>query len=86
MLVELVAATSAQQNVLSNLLQFYMYDFSEFLPLELAPDGRFEYSQLPLYWPDPLRFPFLAVVDGRWAGFVFVKQIPNSAGEGTSGT
>ncbi len=83
MLVELVAATSAQQIVLSNLLQFYMYDFSEFLPLELAPDGRFEYSQLPLYWLDPLRFPFLAVVDGRWAGFVFVKQIPNSPGEGS---
>jgi predicted acetyltransferase len=82
-LVELVAATRAHQATLSNLLQFYMYDFSEFISLELGQDGRFEYSQLPFYWIDPMRFPLLAVVDGRHAGFVFVRQVPNSVGEGT---
>src|SRR6266567_2550391 len=80
--VELVPALPAHQPILSNLLQFYLYDFSEFNPIEPGPDGRFEYPQLPLYWSDPGRFPFLAVVDGKWAGFVFIKQLPDSGGDG----
>jgi len=80
--VELVPATLTQQPILSNLLQFYEYDFSEFIPIEPGPDGRFEYPLLPLYWSDPARFPFLAVLDGKWAGFVFIKQLPDSAGAG----
>jgi predicted acetyltransferase len=46
--------------------------------LELQPDGRFAYPDLPLYWSEASRFPFLAVVDGAWAGFVLVRQIQGS--------
>jgi predicted acetyltransferase len=82
-LVELVPATQAQKPILENLLQFYMHDFSEVIPLDVDADGKFDYPQLELYWTDPGRFPFLASADGRWAGFVFIKQIPQSACEGS---
>ena|ERR1700676_1993649 len=80
--VDLVPATTAHAPILANLLQFYLHDFSEIASIEVGPDGRFEYPPLPLYWSDPARFPFLAAADGKWAGFVFIKQLPSSEGVG----
>jgi predicted acetyltransferase len=71
--IDLVPATLAQQPIVANLLQLYIHDFSEFLPLEIGPDGTFGYPDLPLYWQTPGRHPFLIQVDGIWAGFVLVK-------------
>lgn len=79
--VELIAATPAHESLLSNLLQLYIHDFSELLRLKLEPDARFAYPDLPLYWSEPSRFPFLATVDGAWAGLVFVRQIHGAAND-----
>ena len=79
--VVLIPATLAHQPILANLLQFYIYDFSEIIPLELGRDGRFAYPELPRYWSETSRFPFLAAVNGKWAGLVFVKQVHNAESE-----
>ena len=71
--MELVRASPEQAPILANLLELYVHDFSEFVDLHLGQDGRFGYEKLPLYWTEPGRHPFLAAVDGRWAGFVLVK-------------
>jgi predicted acetyltransferase len=81
-LVDLVPATPAHAPILANLLQLYMHDFSEFVPLAMGPDGKFDYPHLSLYWSDTTRFPFLAALNGEWAGFVFIRQLLHSAGEG----
>jgi predicted acetyltransferase len=80
--VDLVPATLAHKPILESLLQLYLHDFSEVVSLNVGPDGRFDYSHLELYWSDPGRFPFLAKADGKWAGFAFVKQIPESSSNG----
>jgi len=72
--VEIVPATCGHQPLLANLLELYIHDFSEFLDVELGPDGRFGYPPLHLYWNKPGRHPFLAQVDGKWAGFALVKK------------
>jgi len=72
--VEVIPAAPDQQPVLANLLELYAHDFSEFLDIELGADGRFGYPNLPLYWSEPGRHPFLARVDGQLAGFVLVKK------------
>jgi predicted acetyltransferase len=72
--IELVPAARQHESLLANLLELYMHDFSEYYPLELNHDGRFGYEPLPLYWSEPERFPFLVKVDGKLAGFVFVKR------------
>ena len=82
MQVDLVPATAAHKPILENLLQFYLHDFSEVVSLNIGLDGRFDYPHLELYWSDPGRFPFLATADGNWAGFAFIKQIPQDDGEG----
>ena len=73
-MLEIIPASPDQQPILQNLLQLYAHDFSEFQTLELGPDGRFEYRDLPLYWSDPRRHPFLVKLDGKLAGFVLVNR------------
>lgn len=72
--IEVLAATSEEQPVLANLLELYVYDFSELLGLEIGEDGRFGYPQLSLYWSEVARYPFLVRVDGKLAGFVLLKK------------
>jgi predicted acetyltransferase len=81
--VELIQAGARQQSVLENLLQLYIHDFSELIPLDIGEDGRYSYKNLPLYWSDASRLPFLARFDGKLAGFVLVTILELSGdGEG----
>jgi predicted acetyltransferase len=81
--VEVFPAAREQGAILANLLELYAHDFSEFHGLELGKDGRFGYSQLPLYWSDPGRHPFLVRMDGELAGFVLVKTGSELSGNQT---
>ena len=72
--VEVTPATFDDQPVLSNLMELYAHDFSEFMELELGPDGRYGYPHLPLYWQDPDRYPFLIRVNDALSGFVLSKR------------
>jgi predicted acetyltransferase len=72
--IEVLPATAEQAPILANLLQLYAHDFSEFHHLDLNPDGRFSYRDLPFYWSDSDRRPFLVTIDGKLAGFVLIKK------------
>src|SRR5438046_4504205 len=72
--IQVIPASLDQAPILANLLELYAYDFSDILKLRLGPDGRFGYDQLPLYWSDPDRHPFLIAVDDCWAGFALVSN------------
>ncbi len=72
--VEIIPASSEQEPVVANLLELYAHDFSEFQHLELGPDGRFGYKDLPRYWREPGLHPFLVRMDGKLAGLILVKK------------
>jgi hypothetical protein len=38
--IEVERATIEQSQVLENLIQLYVYDFTEYVPMTLGPDGR----------------------------------------------
>ncbi|MGD0631981.1 MAG: GNAT family N-acetyltransferase [Terracidiphilus sp.] len=77
--IELLPAKPEQEILLRNLLELYIHDFSQFVPLEPGPDGRFGYPNLSLYWSDPDRYPFLVYAGGKLAGFAFAKRESASA-------
>lgn len=81
--IELVPAAADHEPVLANLLELYAHDFSEFHEIELGVDGRFGYKDLPLYWRDSSRHPFLVTVDAKLAGLVFVKKGSEFSGDET---
>lgn len=72
--LEVIPATREQEPILANLLELYAHDFSEFREIDLGPEGRFGYKDLPLYWVEPNRHPFLVRLNGKLAGFVLVKR------------
>jgi predicted acetyltransferase len=79
--IEVIPAARQQEEILANLLQLYAHDFSH--AVEFGEDGRFNYKDLPLYWSEPERHPFLVKVDGKLAGFVFVKRGSEFSGNKT---
>jgi len=81
--IEVIRATPDQEPILANLLELYAHDFSEFCGVEIGADGRFGYRDLPLYWSDPERHPFLIRVNGKLAGLVLVRRGLNLAGDAT---
>lgn len=72
--LDLIPANPDHEPILANLLHLYAHDFSEFHDLDLGPDGRFIYKDLPRYFREPNRHAFLLRKDGMWAGFVLVRR------------
>ncbi len=79
--IELVQAGPEQGPILSNLLELYAHDFSEFHELQIGADGRFGYRSLPLYWSEPGRYAFLVKVNGELSGLVFVRRGSEISGD-----
>ena len=81
--IAVISARPEQESILANLLELYVHDFSEFHDLDVGADGRFGYGNLPLYWADPGRHPFLVRVHGKLAGLVLVKRGSEISGNET---
>ncbi len=72
--IEVVKTAIEHRMILTNLLELYAYDFSEFCDFDIGSDGLYGYEHLPLYWTDPNRYPHLIYVDGKLAGFVLIQK------------
>lgn len=78
--IELHAAQRDELETIENLMQFYTYDFSEWLPLKLGEQGFFNIQPKLDYWRKPATKPFLIKVDGELAGFVTLDDETHVAG------
>ena len=72
--ITVTPATQIERPILRNLMELYLYDFSEFDQAEIGTYGLFEYPYLDHYWTEPHRHPFLICLDGKLAGFVLVSR------------
>ena len=72
--LQLIPVSLEQKPVLARLMEFYSYDFSEFILHDVDDEGVFGYKYLDLYWTEAGRYPFLVKVDGHYAGFVLINQ------------
>ena len=75
--MQLLKATAQDKSIIQNLMQLYMYDFSEFVELDVEPDGLFAaYKNLDDYWTDPAnRFPYIIRKNENPTGFALVRLI-----------
>ncbi|MEP6682698.1 MAG: GNAT family N-acetyltransferase, partial [Parafilimonas sp.] len=74
--IQLLKASQQHTEVIKNLMQFYMYDFSEFVDLDVEADGLFAaYKNLDDYWKDENRFPYIIQKDKKYIGFILVRFI-----------
>jgi len=75
--LKLISASREYQNVIRNLMQFYIYDFSEFAGHDVEEDGLFAaYPFLEEYWKEEdHKFPYIVKKGEKYAGFVLVRFI-----------
>lgn len=71
----LLKALDEHRIVIENLMQYYIYDFSEYLEYDVCDNGLFApYDNLNAYWEDGNnKFPYLVKVNDKYVGFVLVK-------------
>lgn len=74
MKIEVSPASTDDKSLLQRMMEFYLYDFSEFGKSDLDSHGCFGYSYLDHYWEEKDRHPFIVRVDGKLAGFVLVNK------------
>ena len=67
-------ATYREKAILRNLMQYYLYEFSELDGVVMIESGLFDYHYLDHYWTEPDRYPFLVRVDGKLAGFALLRR------------
>lgn len=71
----LVPATEEHKVIIENLMQYYIYDFSEYIDCEVDDNGLFApYPYLNHYWTEPtFRFPYLIHQQQKNVGFALVR-------------
>jgi predicted acetyltransferase len=72
--VVLEPVAAEQALVLENLFELYAHDFSEQVPLELKPSGRFALPLDDCWYNSSNHFPFLIRGDGKLLGFALVRR------------
>ena len=72
--IQLIEASIRHKQVLEQLMQFYLYDFSEFEYFDIGADRLYENEHLDLYWTEPDRHAFLIRAEDQLAGFVLVNS------------
>lgn len=72
----LKAAVPEDKEPMRNLLEKYLYEFSEWEGQDVDGNGLYGYPYLDAYWTDEKRYPFLILVDGKLAGFAMVNCYP----------
>ena len=75
--ISLLKASIEYKPVIQNLMQFYIYDFSEYVKYDVEDNGLFApYPDLEDYWKEKNnKFPYLVKKDDKYAGFVLVKFV-----------
>ena len=74
--VELQRVKLDDMEILSNLLEKYDYEFSQYDNRDVNKLGLYGYQYLDYYWAEENRWAYFIVVDGNLAGFVMVIDMP----------
>jgi predicted acetyltransferase len=72
--VALAAMTREDAPVLANMFELYAHDFSEYVPLQLKPSGRFEIAIDERWWTGEDHAPFFIHLAGQRCGFALVRR------------
>ncbi|GHU23971.1 hypothetical protein FACS1894172_16420 [Spirochaetia bacterium] len=67
-----------EKEILKNLLEKYLYEFSQWEKEDVNNLGLYGYDYLDHYWTEKNRFPFFIKVEHTLAGFVMINDYPES--------
>src|SRR3990167_8877045 len=70
--IQLQPVTLADKQVLQNILELYVYDFTEYMDFDLDESGLFHYP-LEAYWLLPHHYAFFIRTNAKLTGFVLIR-------------
>ena len=76
MKIELKPIQLEDREILSNLLQKYCYEFSQYNNVDVNKLGLYDYPYLDYYWSEEKRWAYFIMVDDKLSGFVMVVDFP----------
>ncbi|MBD3922950.1 GNAT family N-acetyltransferase [Paenibacillus sp. PR3] len=76
MTTEVRLAVTSEKGLMENLLQLYMYDFTEFTDVDINPNGMYNvFPDFDSYWEEQRAYqPYIIRVNDAIAGFALVKE------------
>lgn len=74
MKVELKPILTEQKEILNNLMEKYLYEFSQYDLIPFDETGLFRDPHIDDYFTDKTRFPYFIYADGKLAGFALVNK------------
>lgn len=83
MKVELRPVNLNEREILSNLLEKYNYEFSQWDLRDVNDLGLYGYQYLDYYWNEDQRWAYFILADGKLAGFALVNDLPEVADRDT---
>jgi predicted acetyltransferase len=73
-MINLVSVTKEQEQTLHNIMQFYIYEFSSYIPaIKLEENGAYSPFNLEDYWTTEDHYAFLIKDDTELVGFALLK-------------
>lgn len=74
-MIELVRVLKEEEQTLHNLMQFYIYEFSQYIPtITLEENGAYKPFQLNSFWSNPNHHPFFIKKEEELIGFALVES------------
>lgn len=72
--IQVKKASAIQAPVIAQLYELYTYEMTDLADFDINDNGYYGYSDLPLYWQDPNKHPYLIWVNQKLAGFVLLQK------------
>ena len=72
--VEIIKAHLEQSSIIAQLYELYTYEMTDLADFDIHDNGYYGYEDLPLYWKDPNKHPYLVWVNKKLAGFVLIQK------------
>ena len=82
-MVELTAVSIKDKEILNNLMEKYLYEFSQWDKNDINENGLYDYPYLDCYFTEENRFPYFIKFNGKLAGFALISDYPEVEGEKT---
>ena len=82
-MLKIIEAKKEDRDTVMNLLEKYLYEFSQWEKTDVNDNGLYGYEYLDCYFEETNRFPYLIKVDGKLAGFILVSDYPEVPEEKT---
>lgn len=76
-MVQIKLVTPMEKEILQNLFEYYVYEFSPYIKKDVGPKGKFGFEKLNDYFIDPSYDPFIIYREEQIVGFCIVQKVSN---------